>query len=118
MVIGEVGNDTRSAGTGNDTFRFAPGDGADTITNFNPALDAVQIAGTATPPAIHAFPSDILFDEGGQATMWIMNGATIEAVNNNVGGGYAGYHVAGVGDDPGRVPLFNHNSLSGCSATC
>ena len=70
MVIGEAGNDTLSAGTGADTFRFAPGDGTDTITNFNPALDTVHIAGTAAAPVIHAFPSDILFDDGGTAAMW------------------------------------------------
>ncbi|MFW2542011.1 Hint domain-containing protein [Primorskyibacter sp. 2E107] len=35
VLSGGIGNDGMSGGSGNDTFVYAPGDGADTITDFN-----------------------------------------------------------------------------------
>jgi Ca2+-binding RTX toxin-like protein len=49
-------NDTLKAGVGIDTFVFAPNFGQNTITNFNPLLDAIQLPKSefANFAAVHA----------------------------------------------------------------
>ncbi|MBY0545434.1 MAG: hypothetical protein K2Q14_07810 [Gammaproteobacteria bacterium] len=47
-IIGGIGNDTLTGGVGNDTFVFAPGDGADTITDFTHGADSIDLSAYGT----------------------------------------------------------------------
>jgi Ca2+-binding RTX toxin-like protein len=43
IITGGTGDDTLTGGTGADHFAFAPGDGNDTITDFNTAEDNINL---------------------------------------------------------------------------
>ncbi|MCY4488575.1 MAG: hypothetical protein OXF11_15895 [Deltaproteobacteria bacterium] len=43
-LIGEAGDDTLTGGAGADRFVFGPGDGNDTITDFRPGEDLINLA--------------------------------------------------------------------------
>lgn len=48
LIIAGYGNDTVTGGTGRDAFRFnAPDEGVDTITDFNPLEDVIQVLGSS-----------------------------------------------------------------------
>jgi Ca2+-binding RTX toxin-like protein len=62
VLNGGPGNDTLSGGVGRDTFSFAAGDGADTITDFQPDPDGVtsmDLLDLGAAQGIHSF-DDIL----------------------------------------------------------
>ena len=54
IIRGGSGDDTISGGAGADTFVFAPGDGSDTITDFDTDDDTINLS---------AFGDDISFDD-------------------------------------------------------
>ncbi|MEI4484752.1 hypothetical protein V8J36_00995 [Frigidibacter sp. MR17.14] len=51
-LFGGKGDDLLVGGEGGDTFHFRFGDGADRISDFDPALDHLSFDGFASPPAI------------------------------------------------------------------
>lgn len=44
MTYGGTGDDTLTGGAGADTFVFAPGDGSDTITDFETDDDTINLS--------------------------------------------------------------------------
>ena len=54
IIFGGTGDDTLTGGTGDDTFVFAPGDGNDTITDFDASQDKINLS---------MFGDDISFDD-------------------------------------------------------
>ena len=54
IITGGTGDDTLTGGGGSDTFRFAPGDGDDTITDFSTADDMIDLT---------AFGQDVSFSD-------------------------------------------------------
>ncbi|MFN3294308.1 MAG: M10 family metallopeptidase C-terminal domain-containing protein, partial [Gemmobacter sp.] len=46
VLIGAAGKDTMTGGKGADVFVLATGSGADTITDFTPGLDRLDLSGT------------------------------------------------------------------------
>ena len=54
IIYGGTGDDTLTGGSGDDTFVFAPGDGSDTITDFDTDDDTINLS---------AFGDDISFDD-------------------------------------------------------
>jgi len=46
---GGAGNDILTGGAGSDVFVFGANDGSDTITDFNPAEDKLQLQGVTSP---------------------------------------------------------------------
>ncbi len=44
ILVGGLGDDTLTGGAGRDRFRFAPGTGTDTITDFTVGKDAIELA--------------------------------------------------------------------------
>ena len=54
IVYGGSGDDTLTGGSGADTFVFAPGDGSDTITDFDTDNDTINLS---------SFGDDISFDD-------------------------------------------------------
>ena len=49
-IYGGAGNDTLSGGTGADIFIFLPGDGNDTIGDFEPGTDIIDLTGFGGEP--------------------------------------------------------------------
>ena len=54
IISGGTGDDTLTGGAGADTFVFAPGDGSDTITDFDTSNDTINLS---------LFGDDISFDD-------------------------------------------------------
>ncbi len=106
LIVGGV--NTRLAGTAlQNTFRFVPGDGRDTVTNFDTAEgDALQVIGSGSYTVSDFHVSDIMWDYGAASPfLWQMNGT---AVSNATPIGapagalaLAGYHIAATGDFDG-----------------
>jgi Ca2+-binding RTX toxin-like protein len=48
LIVGGLNKDLLTGGAGRDTFRFAAGDGADTITDFTRGEDVIDLLGVAT----------------------------------------------------------------------
>ena len=44
ILVGGLGNDTLTGGAGRDRFRFAPGTGTDTVTDFTVGKDLIELA--------------------------------------------------------------------------
>ncbi len=44
ILVGGFGNDTLTGGAGRDRFRFAPGTGTDTVTDFTVGKDLIELA--------------------------------------------------------------------------
>ena len=51
VIVGGQGDDTMTGGAGRDTFIFFPGDGEDTITDYEPGVDGLDVSamGVADP---------------------------------------------------------------------
>jgi Ca2+-binding RTX toxin-like protein len=71
LLIGGAGNDQFWGNGGNDTFRFAPGDGADVILDFTQAVEpgAEQDLIDLSAYGFDSF-DDIQIDNAGALTGW------------------------------------------------
>lgn len=56
-------------GPGNDNFVFQPGVGADTIVNFNPQQDAIELDNFANAQSVQELQSLIVTDAHGNAVI-------------------------------------------------
>ena len=72
-------------GPGNDNFVFAPGVGADTITNFNPKADTIELDHFANIKSVQQLASLITTDAQGDAviTLGHHDSITLPGVNAN-----------------------------------
>ena len=60
---------SRSGGPGNDNFVFAPGVGADTIVNFNPKADTIELDHFANVQTTQQLAAAITTDAHGDAVI-------------------------------------------------
>ena len=77
-LTGGLGNDVLTGGQGSDTFVFNPGDGGDTITDFQPGVDKIQLDGFAniqdfTQLDLQQVGNDLLLNLGPQQGVWLNN---------------------------------------------
>ncbi len=71
-LIGGSGNDTLSLGAGVDVLRIAAGFGTDTVTDFTPGVDHIEIhvpSGSTVTPNVNY--------QGGNATVTVLDGTLI-----------------------------------------
>ncbi|MGB0497779.1 MAG: PA14 domain-containing protein [Rubricella sp.] len=71
MIIGLGGDDTLTGGTGATVFVFEPGDGADTITDFNVSRDTIALTADIT------FAEIVIADDGSGTLLTLPSGDTI-----------------------------------------
>ncbi|WP_179379322.1 beta strand repeat-containing protein [Jannaschia marina] len=76
LLSGEGGDDILTGGAGADTFRFAPGDGNDVVTDFQLGTDRLQIDDFG--PDFSA--SDALTQDGSDALLTFEDGSTVRLV--------------------------------------
>ena len=68
-------------GPGNDNFVFAPGIGADTITNFNPQQDTIELDHFAVTQTVQELQTLITTDAHGDALINLGNHDSITLAN-------------------------------------
>ena len=80
ILSGGIGSDTLSGGAGADMFRFADGDGVDTITDFEVTEDSIELNGNPLNPNetmpgadISQVGSDVLIAYGGSNSILLLN---------------------------------------------
>ena len=66
-----------SIGAGNETFVFNPGIGADTINNFNPQADMIELDHFADVENLQQLAAAITTDAHGDATIELGHGDSI-----------------------------------------
>src|SRR5687767_1266861 len=99
-ITGNGGADTITGGVGGDVFRYAAysdsrsGSGIDTITDFNPAQDTIDLSGfggatlvTAYDPTITGRQATLSFD-GTRTTLSIHDGSSTPAFQLYVNGNH------------------------------
>ena len=69
ILNGEAGNDNLTGGRGNDTFVLAPGEGTDTITDFDNGNDVIALSGGIGFDDLSFSGSDIIFNNETLATL-------------------------------------------------
>jgi Ca2+-binding RTX toxin-like protein len=71
VLVGGTGQDTLNGGAGADIFTFGPGDGANTIADFQDGLDLIDVAAYGGYQSIVqlAAGAKIFFGDGGYAIL-------------------------------------------------
>ncbi|MGY0715359.1 M10 family metallopeptidase C-terminal domain-containing protein [Azospirillum argentinense] len=109
ILFGSSGNDTLTGGAGADSFRFhTPYDGFDTITDFQPGVDRIEVIGpnfgnivVGTLPANH-FALDVPEDDDD----WFVFNTASGILSFDADGSGAGAAVA--------IATLNVHTLRGC----
>ncbi|MCE3289593.1 MAG: hypothetical protein K0R83_1605, partial [Caulobacter sp.] len=81
VLIGGAGQDTLTGGTGADVFVFGPGDGANTITDFQDGVDLIDVSAYGGYSSIvqMAGGAKVIFADGGYAILTGIQAANITA---------------------------------------
>ncbi|WP_168733078.1 CAP domain-containing protein [Aliigemmobacter aestuarii] len=74
-IDGGAGDDLMTGGAGADVFVFLPGSGSDRITDFDPAVDRLQIAAAALPAGDLSGIASL--GDGGEVVLTLAPGAQI-----------------------------------------
>jgi len=78
IIDGGKGNDTLTGDSGADTFVFLPGDGTDTITDFNPAEDLISFG------VLPATLSEVAVTQDGDDTLITFRDISIRVLGRDV----------------------------------
>jgi Ca2+-binding RTX toxin-like protein len=81
ILIGGTGQDTLTGGAGADVFVFGPGDGANTITDFEDGVDLIDVSAYGGYSSIvqMAGGAKVIFADGGYAILTGMQAANLTA---------------------------------------
>jgi Ca2+-binding RTX toxin-like protein len=64
-------------GPGNDTFLFHPGEGAETINNFNPQADTIELDHFANVQSAQALAAAVTIDAHSDAVLELGHGDSV-----------------------------------------
>lgn len=99
LIAGDIGDDTLSGGDGADTFTFRAGDGNDTITDFEPGKDTIQLPGQYNMVYDEQSGDTTIYYAGGSITV---EGAEVSSEDVNIvseGTESSDFLSGGAGDD-------------------
>jgi hypothetical protein len=120
VIAGGKGNDTLTGGGGADTFAFAPGSGADVVTDFSHAQgDRIGLSAIRT---LHSFADVQLTQSGSDVVLHLPDGGQVTLQNVTASSLTASDfvfvpHFTGDFNDDGTVDLYWQNSANGLVST-
>ena len=83
MLIGGAGQDTLTGGAGADIFVLAPGDGANTIADFQDGIDRIDVSGYGGYSSIGqlAAGAKVTFADGGYVILTGVQASSLSAAD-------------------------------------